>query len=386
MKKVNKGRFAYYIAEPAAGKGTGLTVIFYHGWGTCAKNYLDLAGKIAEEGYVAIVPELVYHDTRHPVENPFRQETVQEYFWKTIFESIDEFEEFMQELGILASKTIVAGNSMGGFIAAGIMARHKQLGGLASINGSGSFLLMERVFRKRDRRPGIALEAERLWKKYDPLEQQIPTAPVLLLHGKADQTIPVEGQMHYYQYLTEKNGFQNVQFKLYEGVNHQFTDAMAADFLAWLDNRNQHELVLKELVSPCISREIKELLGYVTSLEKIESEYVKYLDAANRKLYGFELEGEIVSCLGVEFQDGNQIEIKHIAIMPDAREKLIGSSMIQAVFDKHSPYVMVAETDQDAVGFYRKNGFTIASLGEKYPGIERFWCERKMVVEQTPIS
>lgn len=33
-----------------------------------------------------------------------------------------------------------------------------------------------------------------------------------------------------------------------------------------------------------------------------------------------------------------------------------------------------AETDKDAVGFYKKNGFSITSLGEKYPGVERFEC------------
>ncbi len=33
-----------------------------------------------------------------------------------------------------------------------------------------------------------------------------------------------------------------------------------------------------------------------------------------------------------------------------------------------------AETDRDAVGFYGKAGFTVTSLGEKYPGVERFAC------------
>ncbi|EOR21192.1 N-acetyltransferase GCN5 [Niallia nealsonii AAU1] len=33
-----------------------------------------------------------------------------------------------------------------------------------------------------------------------------------------------------------------------------------------------------------------------------------------------------------------------------------------------------AETDNDAVGFYRKNGFKITSLGEKYPIVEWFLC------------
>jgi hypothetical protein len=31
-----------------------------------------------------------------------------------------------------------------------------------------------------------------------------------------------------------------------------------------------------------------------------------------------------------------------------------------------------AETDREADGFYRACGFTVHSLGEKYPGVERF--------------
>lgn len=33
---------------------------------------------------------------------------------------------------------------------------------------------------------------------------------------------------------------------------------------------------------------------------------------------------------------------------------------------------IVAETDQDAVGFYAANDVVIASLGDKYPAVERF--------------
>lgn len=35
---------------------------------------------------------------------------------------------------------------------------------------------------------------------------------------------------------------------------------------------------------------------------------------------------------------------------------------------------LIAETDRDAVEFYRKYGFEIHSLGEKYPGVDRFHC------------
>ncbi|GAA0394735.1 hypothetical protein GCM10008933_26940 [Paenibacillus motobuensis] len=40
----------------------------------------------------------------------------------------------------------------------------------------------------------------------------------------------------------------------------------------------------------------------------------------------------------------------------------------------YHPAKIIAETDQDAIGFYSKIGFEIHSLGEKYPGVERFQC------------
>jgi len=49
--------------------------------------------------------------------------------------------------------------------------------------------------------------------------------------------------------------------------------------------------------------------------------------------------------------------------------------MIDFIIEKHSLSMISTETDQDAVNFYNKIGFSITSLGEKYPGVERFWCE-----------
>lgn len=38
------------------------------------------------------------------------------------------------------------------------------------------------------------------------------------------------------------------------------------------------------------------------------------------------------------------------------------------------PKRVIAETDDEAVDFYRNIGFEVHSLGEKYPGVERFRC------------
>ena len=39
---------------------------------------------------------------------------------------------------------------------------------------------------------------------------------------------------------------------------------------------------------------------------------------------------------------------------------------------------LTAETDADAVGFYQRCGFEVESLGELYPGAERFRCTLKL--------
>ena len=49
--------------------------------------------------------------------------------------------------------------------------------------------------------------------------------------------------------------------------------------------------------------------------------------------------------------------------------------MIDKLIQIYSVKLVSAETDKDAVNFYKRYGFSIISLGEKYPGVERFYCE-----------
>ena len=48
--------------------------------------------------------------------------------------------------------------------------------------------------------------------------------------------------------------------------------------------------------------------------------------------------------------------------------------MILEIMTLEKPERVVAETDEEAVDFYRSLGFVVHSLGEQYPGIERFRC------------
>ncbi|MGG0419632.1 GNAT family N-acetyltransferase [Priestia aryabhattai] len=132
---------------------------------------------------------------------------------------------------------------------------------------------------------------------------------------------------------------------------------------------------MKEVNSIRVDQTIKKLLSYATSEEKVDQEYKKYTYLSNRKLYSTEINGEIVSCIGVEFRNSKEGVIKHIAVLPKERGSGIGSSMIRFICKEYNLNFISAETDKDAVMFYTNYGFRVTSLGEKYPGVERFLCE-----------
>ncbi|PEJ97539.1 GNAT family N-acetyltransferase [Bacillus wiedmannii] len=103
-----------------------------------------------------------------------------------------------------------------------------------------------------------------------------------------------------------------------------------------------------------------------TSLKKA----VLYYESNKGTLYRYEEE----ACIGIEIIGANKARICHIAVVPQYRHKGIALQMIREVVRMHQLTYLQAETDDEAVEFYKKIGFHVKSLGEKYPGIERFHC------------
>ena len=123
-----------------------------------------------------------------------------------------------------------------------------------------------------------------------------------------------------------------------------------------------------------IREEAVRLLSFAASAERAADEYNQYIASETMQLYGFADGGEVVGCIGVALIQPEELEIRHIAVLPSARGKGYGKEMIEAVQEKLDPDAIVAETDLETVGFYRSTGFSVTSLGEKYPGVERFRC------------
>lgn len=129
-----------------------------------------------------------------------------------------------------------------------------------------------------------------------------------------------------------------------------------------------------EINSDIIEPSLRTLLSYATSSAKVDEAYEKYISLPHFKLYGMAAGKEFFACIGIEFLEIGCYEIRHIAVDLETRGKNIGSEMIDFICRSYPFHQVIAETDQHAVEFYRRYGFSISSLGEKYPGVERFRC------------
>lgn len=131
---------------------------------------------------------------------------------------------------------------------------------------------------------------------------------------------------------------------------------------------------MNKVIDNIIDIHIFKLLELATSTDKVINEYNCYRQMEKRTLYGWKSDNIYVACIGIEMIESHHAEIKHIAVAPSCRNQQLGSKMIHHVVQQLRLQRLIAETDYEAVGFYKSYGFAISSLGEKYPGVERFLC------------
>ena len=84
------------------------------------------------------------------------------------------------------------------------------------------------------------------------------------------------------------------------------------------------------------------------------------------------MEGRSVGVLGTHDESEGTVRVGHIAVAPAEQGRGIGRCMLEALM--RQGLRILVETDASGSGFYRACGFAVTSLGEKYPGVERFEC------------
>lgn len=136
----------------------------------------------------------------------------------------------------------------------------------------------------------------------------------------------------------------------------------------------------KQLVKytlPSLTTDVKEILRgalYHPTSEKVEALVSSVYAKSNTSLFGLMMGETVVAVMGIRLDSQSVAEILHIAAREGSRGKGYGRQLIALVVQEEALRTLYAETDRDAVGFYQRCGFAIESLGEKYPGVERFLC------------
>ena len=109
---------------------------------------------------------------------------------------------------------------------------------------------------------------------------------------------------------------------------------------------------------------------------RLEAVADRYQHDPNVRLLVARLDGRSVGVAGYVVGE-SMVTVLHIATAPSLRRNGIGAQLLDAVGEATGYRLpLVAETDQASVGFYRSTGFAVASLGERYPGVERFTVTR----------
>jgi ribosomal protein S18 acetylase RimI-like enzyme len=128
-----------------------------------------------------------------------------------------------------------------------------------------------------------------------------------------------------------------------------------------------------EMDSPIVHK-IIAYASFDGSPEGTRLEVEKYQNSDNLSFYGYFCDNDVVGICGFE-EHANKVEVHLISVDEKQRNQGIGSAMISALQNKyHNP--IEAETDDGAVDFYRKCGFSVTAFTHPKHG-KRWTCVMK---------
>ena len=94
------------------------------------------------------------------------------------------------------------------------------------------------------------------------------------------------------------------------------------------------------------------------------------------RMFGYTENGAVLGVIVIREKEGGA-EVCGIAVDETRRGHGIGGELVRYVMDELQPDVLYAETDDDAVGFYRNCGFATEGFIETYDSgpCRRYRCE-----------
>ena len=112
--------------------------------------------------------------------------------------------------------------------------------------------------------------------------------------------------------------------------------------------------------------------------ERLADRAERYIKDADTSVYAGSVSGEYKGIVVFKIT-GNSAEILDIAVKEEDRGKGIGTAFLDFIFSRFDITEITAETDDDAVEFYKKYGFRIAGTKMKFNTV-RYICVCENVV------
>lgn len=135
---------------------------------------------------------------------------------------------------------------------------------------------------------------------------------------------------------------------------------------------------VKEILQNKDLLSILALSTYNPTEERLHNRAETYSNNPATAVYAIQENDMFIGLVVLDMENRDKFEILNIAVAVNHQKSGIGSSLINHCIDALHPKEIIAETDDDAVGFYRCFGFKIIPLGDKYgAGIMRYQCSYK---------
>ena len=134
---------------------------------------------------------------------------------------------------------------------------------------------------------------------------------------------------------------------------------------------------IKEIIT---GPDILKLLApsvYNPTEERLLNRAKKYQEDENANIYAYKHNGEYKGIVVFEILN-NSATILDIAVKPEHQKCGIGSKLIDFIFNSFNAQNITAETDDDAIGFYKKYGFTVANTKVEFD-TKRYVCVSESV-------
>lgn len=150
-------------------------------------------------------------------------------------------------------------------------------------------------------------------------------------------------------------------------------------FLVYLPKKKGYEIMMEiKSIKDIINNnyEFLDMLKYShynPSNEKLSKISKKYSEDKNIYCLGNFYDDKMIGFIVIKYIDEFIYEIIDIAVSTEYRKLGIGSKMIDYIIENLPIKTLYAETDNDAIDFYKKYGFVINSIN-KFEETNRYKC------------